>query len=145
MTEVEFTPEETEERVYSEALSFLKVVKAVKTEDEESAGSFLRFMVKKSVRYICGFCNFMFMPAVLIPLAAEMATGNFLQCKLAAGGLDIEGLDLNAGVKQITEGDTTVQFADSPSGTTAAELLCGYIDGLVNRDKELVAFRRFKW
>lgn len=140
-----FSPEETEERVYSEALNILKTVKAVKPESESEAKGFLRLTVKKAILYICGFCNFKLMPPVLIPLAGEIAAGEFLEGRLSVGGLDIEGLDLSGAVKAITEGDTTVQFEGSPSGTSAAELLCGYIDKLTNRDRELVAFRRFKW
>ncbi len=135
------------EKIYDAAVEILTGIKAL-VPDLKAKDLFLELCVKRTVRYICDFCNFDSshpFPPRLIPLAGEIAAGGFLEGKLASGGLDIDGLDLSAAVKSITEGDTTVQFADSRQGTSPAELLCGYIDGLTNRDKELIAFRRFKW
>lgn len=138
-------PKECEERVYNEALGILKAVKALKQEDENEAEAYLRLMAKRAVRYICDFCNFCTLPERLIPLGGEMAAGRFLEGRLASGEVPFEGLELYPPVKLVSEGDTTVHFADTPEGVSPSELLCEYIDGLVNRDRELTAFRRFGW
>ena len=50
-------------------------------------------------------------PAGLENIADSMAAGEYLRTRKAAGQLTLEGVDLDAAVKQLQEGDTSVTFA----------------------------------
>jgi hypothetical protein len=69
-----------------------------------------------------------------------MVCGGFLKMKKGTGQLS--GFDVEAAVKQISEGDTSVTYAVTDSSIT----LDGFIDGLINGGKpRFAAFRRLLW
>lgn len=83
------------------------------------------------------------LPEGLFHTLADMVAGRFLQEKLAAGTLEIQGLDLSAGVRSLTEGDISVTFAgeQSPEARFAALL-----DRMVHPPEALLgAYRRLRW
>lgn len=85
-------------------------------------------------------------PAGLKNIAVSMAAGFFLAAKKAAGQLNLAGVDLDAAVKQIQEGDTSVTFAAGEGSQTPEQRLDSLIDRLTaGREKELVRYRRLIW
>lgn len=85
-------------------------------------------------------------PEGLENIAVSMAAGFFLAAKKAAGQLNLEGVDLDAAVKQIQEGDTSVTFAAGEGSQTPEQRLDSLIDRLTaGREKELVRYRRLIW
>ena len=77
----------------------------------------------------------------------DMVAGSFLQDKLNAGGLELEGLDFSTAVKSITEGDVSATFAGASDGVSSPEgRFLATLDGMVHpSEKILGAFRRLKW
>jgi len=67
------------------------------------------------------------LPDGLACLGAELALGELLRLKKSMGLLDIEGLDLDAAVKSIQEGDTNITFASA------------------DRSREILRYRRLVW
>ena len=58
----------------------------------------------------------------------------------------LDGFDLEAAVKQITEGDTSVTFAVGEGSQTPEQRLDRLIAGLLEgRKDELYRYRRFVW
>lgn len=86
-------------------------------------------------------------PDGLIYTLVDMVAGSFLQDKLAAGGLEIEGMDFSTDTKSITEGDVSVTFAGANDGISSPEgRFLATLDGMVHpSEKILGAFRRLKW
>lgn len=85
-------------------------------------------------------------PAGLENIAESLAAGEYLRAKKAAGQLNLEGVDLDAAVKQIQEGDTSVTFAAGEGSQTTEQRLDSLIDRLTaGREKELVRYRRLIW
>lgn len=83
-------------------------------------------------------------PEGLCGAAAEMAVGEYLGMMKNLGQLD--GFDLEAAVKQITEGDTSVTFAVGEGSQTPEQRLDRLIAGLLEgRKDELYRYRRFVW
>lgn len=75
-----------------------------------------------------------------------MVCGELLNMKFLTGSLDdLSGLNLEVrGVKTITEGDTTVQFADTDP-SDAAKFTSLINDLIHGREGDLICFRRMRW
>ncbi|MBU3820311.1 MAG: hypothetical protein H9864_08105 [Candidatus Faecalibacterium intestinavium] len=84
-------------------------------------------------------------PAGLENIADSMAAGEYLRTRKAAGQLTLEGVDLDAAVKQLQEGDTSVTFAAGEGSQTPEQRLDGLIDALLGRARELSRYRRLVW
>lgn len=85
-------------------------------------------------------------PEGLENIAVSMAAGFYLAAKKAAGQLNLEGVDLDAAVKQVQEGDTSVTFAAGEGSQTPEQRLDSLIDRLTaGREKELIRYRRLIW
>ena len=86
-------------------------------------------------------------PDGLIYTLVDMVAGSFLQDKLDAGTLEIEGLDFSPAAKSITEGDVSVTFAGASDGSASAEVrFAAALASMVHpSEKILGAFRRLKW
>ena len=87
-------------------------------------------------------------PDGLIYTLVDMVAGSFLQDKLDAGTLEIEGMDFSAAAaKSITEGDVSITFASASDGVSSPEgRFLATLDGMVRpSEKILGAFRRLKW
>ena len=84
------------------------------------------------------------LPAELEGVAVSMTVGEYLNWKRTSGGLD--GFDLDAAVKSIQEGDTSVTYALGEGSLTPEERLSNLIDHLLHgRVDELCRFRRLAW
>jgi len=85
-------------------------------------------------------------PTGLQHMAAELAAGEYLAFKKNAGQLDIDGLNLEAAVKQIQEGDTNTVFAIGDGSTTPEQRLDALISRLTrDRSHEFIRYRRLTW
>ena len=76
-------------------------------------------------------------------IAVYLAVGEYLQCKKVCGQLT--GIDLTPQVKQLQEGDTSIQYAIGTGNLTPEQRLEQMIDWFQKRGKELYKFRRLVW
>ncbi len=111
---------------------------------------------KPALDYLTGKCRVSLLASIhhkdvpdgLIYTLVDMVAGSFLQDRLAAGDLEIEGMDFSAAAaKSITEGDVSITFAGASDGTATPEArFLATLDGMVHpTEKILGAFRRLKW
>lgn len=85
-------------------------------------------------------------PEGLQHAVAEMVVGEYLAFKKNAGQLNIEGLDLDAAVKQIQEGDTNTVFAIGDGSMTPEQRLEALTARLCrDRTREFIRYRRLVW
>lgn len=106
----------------------------------------LVFALDKAVGSIKNDCNLADLPEGLQRIAVEWAAGEFLQAKKAFAPDDLAGLDLEAAVKQIQAGDTTVVFAAGEGSQTPEQRLNQLINYLLSYGRsELACYRRFRW
>lgn len=79
-------------------------------------------------------------------LCVELVVGEYLAFKKGAGQLDIDGLDLDAAIKQIQEGDTNTVFAIGEGSQTPEQRLDSLIARLrQDRTREFIRYRRLVW
>jgi len=85
-------------------------------------------------------------PEGLHYVCVELAVGEYLKLKKNAGQLDVDGLDLDAAVKQIQEGGTNVVFAVGDGSWTPEQRLETLITRLTcDRTCEFMRYRRLVW
>ena len=85
-------------------------------------------------------------PDCLHYVAVELVVGEYLTFKKNAGQLDIDGLDLEAAVKQIQEGDTNTVFAIGDGSLTPEQRLEALLSRLTrDRTREFIRYRRLVW
>ena len=114
----------------------------VKKRDE----ALLSFSVQKAENTVKNDCNLPEVPEGLWGIAVDMAVGEFLLAKKAFAPADIAGLDLDAAVKQIQQGDTNTVFAVGEGSQTAEQRLDSLIDHLLNGGREQFScYRRIRW
>ena len=80
----------------------------------------------KIVNAIKSDCNIDEIPTEIEGLVVDNIIGEFLFDKKTMGTLVIDDMDLNA-VKSISEGDTTIQFADGSSQSEMLDTLIKYL------------------
>lgn len=76
-------------------------------------------------------------------IAVYLAVGEYLQCKKVCGQLT--GIDLTPQVKQLQEGDTSIQYAIGTGNLTPEQRLEQMVDWFQKRGKELYKFRKLVW
>ena len=104
----------------------------------------IEFLIQKIENSIKADCNINTIPEELHEIAVDMVVGEFLLNKKSRGQL--EGFDLEAAVKQIHEGDTSVTFAIGDGSKTPEERLDELIIYLMNYGKgKFAAYRCIKW
>ena len=108
----------------------------------------LAFTISKCEKTILASINQKVLPDGLFYTLVDMAAGQFLHDKKAAGALDgLEGFDFSAPAKSITEGDVSITFAGASDGVSSAEArFDAMLDGLMHPPESiLAAFRRLVW
>lgn len=76
----------------------------------------------------------------------HVAAGEYLAFCKNAGRLDMDGLDLDAAVKQLTEGDTSTTYAVGEGSLTPEQRLEALIGRLCrDRTAEFLRYRKFVW
>ena len=104
----------------------------------------LDYNIRKAETYLKASTNQLEVPEGLFYVWADMAAGLFLTDKKAAGGL-ADTYDFEAPAKSISEGDTSVTFALSDSGSFEQQF-DAMLERMAHPDEELVtAFRRLAW
>lgn len=104
----------------------------------------IEFLIQKIENSIKADCNINTIPEGLYEIAVDMVVGEFLLNKKSRG--ELEGFDLEAAVKQIHEGDTSVTFAIGDGSKTPEERLDELILYLMNYGKgKFAAYRCIKW
>lgn len=104
----------------------------------------LEFIIQKVENSIKADCNIDSIPDGLHEIAVDMVVGEFLLNKKSKGQL--EGFDLDAAVKQIKEGDTSVTFAIGEGDSTPEKRLDDLILYLMNYGKgKFASYRCIKW
>ena len=130
------------EGVYEAVVARLSMLGYTVT-DADKAG--LEYLIHKCEVDILTNINHRELPKGLFYTLVDMAAGQFLFNKKAAGGL--EGFDFDAPAKSITEGDVSVTFAGASDGASSAESrFAALLDRLMHPpDSVLAAFRRLRW
>ncbi len=100
----------------------------------------LGFCIDKVQAHIKNNCNVAEVPEGLRPVAIDMACGEFLFGRKQSG--QSVGIDFEAVVKSIAEGDTTVTFDVSGSVEAKYDALIKY---LLHSEVDFAAYRRIKW
>jgi hypothetical protein len=106
----------------------------------------LGFCIQKVENNIKNECNVSSVPCGLKKVASQMVIGEFLFAKKGIGQLQGLNIDIDAAVKQIQEGDTSVTFAFGNGSMTPEQRLDMLIAYLVNSGiSQFVRYRRLKW
>ena len=106
----------------------------------------LPYMVNSVTERVKNETNQSEIPEGLHHVAVELVVGEYLTFKKNAGQLEIDGLDLEAAVKQIQEGDTNTVFAIGDGSQTPEQRLDTLISRLTrDRTREFIRYRRLVW
>ena len=100
----------------------------------------LTYCIEKVEAHIKNSCNVAEVPDGLQQIAVDMACGEFLFGKKQSG--QAVGIEFEAVVKQITEGDTTVTFDTSASAEAKYDALIAH---LMHSEVDFAAYRCIKW
>ena len=104
----------------------------------------LTFLIQKVENYIKNITNLSTIPEGLDNVAVDMVVGEFLLNKKSIGGLT--GFDLEAAIKQIQEGDTSITYAIGEGDLTPEKRLDNLINYLLTHgERELLSYRCVKW
>jgi len=104
----------------------------------------LEFIIQKVENYIKNNCNIDTIPEGLHQIAVDMSVGEFLLNKKSTGQLT--GIDLEAAIKQIQEGDTSVTFAYGDGDSTPEKRLDNLISHLLSYGKgSFASYRCIQW
>lgn len=115
---------------------------AVTSEDRGT----LLFVCEKVKNRICNFINASEIPDELFYEAVDMAAGFFLQELKTVNPEALSGLDLDAAVKSVKEGDTEVSYAVGEGSQTAEQRLDYLIGSLTGiRNSQLIRYRKLCW
>lgn len=111
---------------------------------EEEQG--LTFAVRQAENFLCADLNRAAVPDALYEVAVDMACAAYLRSRavdLDSGGSGIPGLSLDAAIRRIQEGDTTVEYAIGQGSKTDEEKLDALIAYLWGHGMGLLSrFRR---
>ena len=110
---------------------------------ELSAGddTALIFLIGKTDDHIKNYCNIDEVPEELKRSEADMIALEFLNTKAASGSLDESDISMDK-VTQISEGDTSVSFANDSGCWTLGSM---YQAMKRKFDADLLPFRRMRW
>ena len=100
----------------------------------------INFLIDKTFNHIKTVCNIKDIPDVLTQTACDMVVGEYLSQLFVSGKLtDIE---IEQTLQSRSMGDTSMTYTNGEDNATAFK---AWLDGLKNKDGELVCFRRLRW
>ena len=103
----------------------------------------LCFAMQNVENRIKNSCNITSIPEGLFNVAVDMVCGEFLSTKKQTGQLDIGNLNLDGVITSISEGDTSIQFAQ---GASDEERFNQLLNHLIHKGEgEFVCYRKIKW
>lgn len=104
----------------------------------------ISFAVQKVENTIKNECNVDSIPDGLFNIAVDMVCGEFLFSLKQSGKL--EGFDLDAALKTVQTGDTTVTFAVEKSSMSPEQRLNNLLSFLMNNGRsEFICYRKIRW
>ena len=106
--------------------------------DDENAA--LTFLIGKTEEYIKNYCNIAEVPAELEYAEIDAIAAEYLSNRAMYGGLDDTAIKLSK-ISSVTEGDTSVSYADDGSITVNA----WYETSRRALELDMLPFRRLRW
>lgn len=104
----------------------------------------INFELNKTLDYVRNYCNITDIPDILDRRIVDRACAYFLYYKKNSGSL--EGFNYDAVIKQIKEGDTTVQYAVGQGEDTPENRFDAFVKSLERGfDKWITPHRRLRW
>lgn len=104
----------------------------------------IEFLIQKIENSIKADCNINTIPEELHEIAVDMVVGEFLLNKKSRGQL--EDFNLEAALKSVQAGDTTVTYAIGDASMTPEQRLNSLISYLMTKGKgEFACYRKIKW
>ena len=112
---------------------------------DESDYDHIDFELTKIINYVVNnFTRTQDIPEVLYPRIIDRVCGEFLYYKKNSGSL--EGFNYDAVIKQIKEGDTTIQYAVGQGEDTPENRFDTFVKSLERGfDKWCVPWRKLQW
>ena len=102
------------------------------------------FELGKTINYVLNYCNITDIPEILDPRIIDRVCGDFLFYKKNSGSLN--GFNYDAVIKQIKEGDTTIQYAVGQGEDTPENRFDTFVKSLDRGfDKWCTPHRRLRW
>ena len=102
------------------------------------------FELQKIINYSLNYCNTSTIPEIIEPRLIDRVCADFLNFKKNAGTLN--GFNYDAVIKQIKEGDTTIQYAVGQGEDTPENRFDSFVRSLERGyDKYLTPHRRIRW
>lgn len=102
----------------------------------------IQFVLEKATARFCHSCNIAELPVGVDAELIDAVCGEFLLAKKSMGTL--KGIELEAVVKAISEGDTKVEFATGANG--ADDIFNAYMNKLMAIDPNIIArYRKLVW
>ena len=104
----------------------------------------VEFELNKILNYVMNYCNITEIPDILDPRIIDRVCSDFLYYKKNSGSL--AGFNYDAVIKQIKEGDTTIQYAVGQGEDTAENRFDAFVRQLERGfDKWITPHRRLRW
>lgn len=102
------------------------------------------FELNKILNYVMNYCNITSIPEILDYRITDRVCSEFLNYKKNSGSL--EGFNYDAVIKQIKEGDTTIQYAVGQGEDTPENRFDSFVKSLERGfDKWCTPHRRLRW
>ena len=106
----------------------------------------LRFCIESVCNTIKNTIHCKDIPNGLEHVIVRRTVGEFLKSKKTFAPGDLTMIDLDAGIKQIQEGDTNITFAVGAGSMTPEQRLDNFINGLLAAGQdEILHYRRLVW
>ena len=112
----------------------------------ESDNWIIMFCMNKAINHIKNSANISIIPNELYEIIVDRICGEFLFNKHKSNQLTLDNFDFDMAVKQLQEGDTTIQFAINEGSETDEQKLTSLINYLISYGEgDLICYRKLKW
>lgn len=112
----------------------------------ESDNWIIMFCMNKAINHIKNSANISIIPNELYEIIVDRICGEFLFNKYKSNQLTSDNFDFDMAVKQLQEGDTTIQFAINEGSETDEQKLTSLINYLISYGEgDLICYRKLKW
>lgn len=112
----------------------------------ESDNWIVMFCMNKAINHVKNSANISVIPSELYEIIVDRICGEFLFNKHKSNQLTLDNFDFDIAVKQLQEGDTTIQFAINEGSETDEQKLTSLINYLITYGEgDLICYRKLKW